>query len=348
MITIGLIGCGVWGRNYIRNFEHLDGVEMYIACDPEQSNLGHVRRLMPNIKRTTDPSEIIGDSMVDAVIVATPATTHYGLAKAAIEAGKHVLVEKPLANSSTEAAELARLAQERGVVLMVGHILEHHPATMRLKNLIEEGELGAIQYLYLIRTNLGRIRTDVNVMWDLAPHDLSIVHYLLGGPPKRVSAKGQSYVIPGIEDVVFMVLEYENNVMASIHVSWLDPEKIRRVTVVGDKKMAVFDDLQGAEKIRVLDRGVDCNLTAEREFEDFGSLQFAYRYGDIWIPSVALSEPLRNQCTHFIECIESRLQPRTGGDNGVAVVRVLEAASRSLSEDGRFVDVEPLGDPAID
>lgn len=339
MIRIGLIGCGIWGRNYIRNFEHLDDVQMYAVSDPDGDNVKRAVRLMPTVNATTSAVELIADPLVDAVIIATPASTHYELAKATLLAGKHVLVEKPLANSSVEAEELTSLAADRGHVLMVGHILEYHPATNRLKKLIDDGELGRIQYLYLIRTNLGRIRTDVNVMWDLAPHDLSIVHYLLGDSPVRVSAKGKSYVLRGIEDVVFMLLEFENDVIASIHISWLDPEKIRRVTVIGDKKMAVFDDLEGLEKIRVLDRGVDYDPEIEREFEDFGSFQLAYRYGDIWIPNIQLSEPLRNQCTHFIERINDGAAPRTDGESGLRVVRVLEAAQRSLREDGRFVEI---------
>lgn len=340
MVRVGLIGCGIWGRNYIRNFEHLDAVEMYAVSDPDEENVKRALRLMPSARPTTNPAELLADPMVDAIIVAAPASAHFDLAKAALAAGKHVLVEKPLANKSAEAEELVDLAERRGKVLMVGHILEYHPATMRLKSMMDEGEVGKVQYLYLIRTNLGRIRTDVNVMWDLAPHDLSIVHYLLGSTPTRVSAKGQSYVLPGIEDVVFMLLEFENKVIASIHVSWLDPEKIRRVTVIGDKKMAVFDDLQALEKIRVLDRGVDYNPSTEREFSDFGSFQLSYRYGDIWAPNVQLAEPLRNQCTHFIESIIDGAKPRTDGINGLKVVKVLEAAQRSLQEDGRFVTVE--------
>jgi predicted dehydrogenase len=340
MTRIGLIGCGIWGRNYIRNFEHLDDVEMYALCDPDAANIKRAVALMPSARATDNPSELIADPMVNAVIVATPASTHFELAKAALMAGKHVLVEKPLANSSADAAELVRLAEENGLILMVGHILEYHPATVKLKQMIDADELGKIHYLYLIRTNLGRIRTDVNVMWDLAPHDLSIVHYLLGGPPKRVSAKGQSYVLPDIEDVVFLLLEFPNDVIVSIHVSWLDPEKIRRVTVIGDKKMAVFDDLEGIEKVRVLDRGVEYNPATEREFEDFGSFQLAYRYGDIWAPNIQMTEPLRNQCTHFVESIITGKQPRTSGENGLQVVRVLEAAQRSLREDGRFIEVD--------
>lgn len=339
MIRIGLVGCGIWGRNYIRNFEHLDDAEVFAVGDPDAENVKRAVRLMPSLKATTNPAEVIADPLVNAVIIATPASTHYEFAKAALLAGKHALVEKPLANSSAEAEELVSIASEKGLVLMVGHILEHHPATVRLKRLIDEGELGKVQYLYLIRTNLGRIRADVNVMWDLAPHDISIVHYLLDAVPRRVSAKGKSYVVKGIEDVVFMLLEFDKDVIASIHVSWLDPEKIRRVTVIGDEKMAVFDDLQGVEKIRVLDRGVDYNPRAEREFEDFGSFQLAYRYGDIWIPNLQLTEPLRNQCTHFVECIRNGVEPRTSGESGLKVVRVLEAAQRSLEEDGRFVDL---------
>lgn len=333
------MGCGNWGRNYIRNFEHLDDVEMYACCDADSDNLERATRIYHEIKTCTDADEIIADPKIDALVLATPPKTHFSLASQALEAGKHVLVEKPLSSTSKEARALIRLAEAKGRILMVGHILEFNPAILKLKELIDRGDLGSINYLYLIRTNLGRFRQDVNVLWDLAPHDLSILLFLLGKMPKRVSAHGKSYVLSSMEDITFLLLEFDDDVVASLHVSWLDPVKIRRVTVIGDQKMAVFDDLEPAEKIRVYDRGITYNPTTEREFDDFASYQLSYHYGDITIPQLELSEPLRAQCTHFIDCIKNGQRPRTDGENGWRVVKVLEQAQESLNEDGVFKNI---------
>lgn len=340
MIRVGLVGCGNWGRNYIRNFEHLDDVEMYACCDAEKDNLRRAARIYHEIKTCTQADDLINDSAIDALVLATPPNTHFELARRALESGKHVLVEKPLALTAEESRSLITLAKEKGKILMVGHILEYNPATLKLKQLIDAGDLGRVNYLYLIRTNLGRFRDDVNVLWDLAPHDISILLFLLGKMPKRVSARGKSYVLSGLEDITFLLLEFDDNVLASLHVSWLDPVKIRRVTVIGDQKMAVFDDLEPAEKIRVYDRGISYNPSTEREFDDFASFQLSYRYGDITIPQLELSEPLRAQCTHFIDCIKSGANPRSDGESGWRVVKVLEAAQKSLANDGIFVDLD--------
>ncbi|MDO8885560.1 Gfo/Idh/MocA family oxidoreductase [Candidatus Oleimmundimicrobium sp.] len=340
MIKIGLIGCGTWGRNYIRNFEHLDDVKMYACCDFVEKNLKHSKRVLPTIKTYCNPEDLIADDEIDAIIIATPAKTHFDLAKKCLNSGKHVLVEKPLTLTSKESKTLIELAKKQDKILMVGHIMEFNPAVVRLKEIIDSRELGNIYYMYLNRTNLGRIREDVNVMWDLAPHDISIVNYLIGQEPKRVSAKGESYIVESTEDVVFLLMEFESNILASIHVSWLDPCKLRRTTVIGDKKMAVFDDTENVDKIRIYDRGVTYNPKTEREFEDFGSFQLAYKYGDIHIPQLQLSEPLKNQCTHFVECIKTGNKPKTDGENGLRVVEVLAAAQKSLENDGVFVDIE--------
>ncbi|HDP70070.1 MAG TPA: Gfo/Idh/MocA family oxidoreductase [Actinobacteria bacterium] len=339
IINIGLIGCGTWGRNYIRNFEHLDDAKMYACCDFSEKNLQHSKRVLSSLKIYQSPEDLIADPEVDAVIVATPAVSHFELAKKCLNNGKHVLVEKPLTLTSKESVTLMELAKKQGKVLMVGHIMEFNPAVVKLKEIIDSKELGNIYYLYLNRTNLGRIREDVNVMWDLAPHDVSIVNYLIGQEPKRVSAKGESYIVEGTEDVVFLLMEFENNILASIHVSWLDPCKLRRTTVIGDKKMAVFDDMENVDKIRIYDRGITYNPKTEREFEDFGSFQLSYKYGDILVPQLQLSEPLKNQCTHFVECIKTGSKPRTDGENGLRAVKVLEAAQKSLKNDGAFVDI---------
>jgi len=342
MISVGLMGCGTWGRNYIRNFEHLDDVRMCACCDVAEENLKHARRVLPGIKIFHDPINLIADPEIDAIVIATPPGTHFELAKRCLLANKHVLVEKPLSFTMSEANELIELAEKQKRVLMVGHILEFNPAVIKLKEIVDSGEIGGIQYLYLTRTNLGRIREDVNVMWDLAPHDISTVHYLLGREPLRVSAKGKSYVIDGVEDVVFLFLEFADGVIASIHVSWLDPCKLRRTTIIGDRKMVVFDDMEHVDKIRIYDKGITYNPKKEREFEDFGSFQFSYRYGDIVIPQLDLSEPLKNQCSHFIDCVRNGTRPRTDGRSGLKVVKVLQAAQKSLENDGAFVNLSDI------
>lgn len=339
MINIGLLGCGVWGRNYIRNFEHLDNINVNYCCDFEDKNLNQARRLMPDMMVTKEPDDVLNDTEINAVIVATPANKHYEHVKSALEQNKHVLVEKPMALNSKEAKELIDIAKNNNKVLMVGHIMEYNSAVIKMKNLISNEQFGEIHYLYLTRTNFGRIRSDVNVLWDLAPHDISIVNFLLDKNPKYVSARGASYIQQDVEDVVFIYLKYDDNVVVSIHLSWLDPCKIRKVTVIGDQKMAVFDDLESTDKIRVYDKGISYDPKDEKTYDDFGTYQFSYRYGDIMIPQFEMTEPLRSQCSHFIECINSGTTPKTDGDNGLRVVRILEAAEESLRNDGKNIQI---------
>lgn len=340
MINLGILGCGVWGRNYIRNFELLDDAAVVACCDLDKSNLDMARKIVPSIKTSSEPLQIINDPAIDALIIATPAKTHYEIAKLAIENNKHILIEKPMALSTKEASELIELSRKKNIVLMVGHIMEFNPAVIKLHKITKSNAIGKIQYMYLTRTNFGRIRTDVNVLWDLAPHDLSIVGYIMGMRPVSVTARGSSFIKKGIEDVVFIYLEYDSGQIVNIHLSWLDPCKIRRVTVVGDKKMVVFDDLESVDKIRIFDKGISYNPTTEKQYSDFGSYQFSYRYGDILIPQIEFSEPLYKQCENFIDCIKNDKKPKTNGKKGLYVVKILEAAQKSIIS-GKTEEVEP-------
>jgi predicted dehydrogenase len=283
---------------------------------------------------------VLSDPDIDAVVIATPVQSHFALARRALEAGKHVLVEKPLARTSAECAELIGHANRAGRVLMVGHVFLYNTAVQRMKAYIDQGELGEVRYVYSQRLNLGQVRHDVNALWNFAPHDLSILQYWLGGTPDRVLARGYSYVQPGIEDVVFMTLDFPGGVGANVHISWLDPFKIRRMTVVGTEKMIVYDDVSAEARITIYDKGVSRTRRAGAGepslggFETFGEFQLLLRAGDILIPKVDFGEPLANECRHFIDCIKTGATPLTDGASGLAVVRVLEAAQASLDSAG--------------
>jgi predicted dehydrogenase len=270
--------------------------------------------------------------MVDAVVVATPVSTHGRIVREALEHGKHVLVEKPIAASSAEAAELVNLARERGLVLMVGHTFLYHPAVRALRDIVRSGELGDLYYVHSQRLNLGLFQHDVNVIWDLAPHDISILSYVIGAEPLAAAARGEAYVRRGIEDIAFVDLLFPNRVRAAVHVSWLDPNKVRRTTIVGSRKMVVWDDVEMLEKIRIYDTGVD----PLPHTDDFGEFHLSYRYGNITIPHLPATEPLRVECEHFVDCIRTGTTPLTDGQNGLDVVRVLEAATRSLKDAGKL------------
>ncbi|MGQ9458352.1 MAG: Gfo/Idh/MocA family protein [Anaerolineae bacterium] len=336
MISVGLIGYGYWGPNLARNFHQLPEATLAACCDVDPERLALVRRLYPHVRTTTRVEDLWADPSLDAVAIATPVRTHYGLAKAALEAGKHVLVEKPITACSTEAEDLIVLAERRGRVLMVGHTFEYNPAVWKIKELIQAGDLGEIYYAYSTRVNLGRLQRDLNALWSIAPHDISILIYLLEAMPHEVSARGGTYLDAGIEDVVFVDLEFPKGVVAHIHASWLDPCKVRRMTLVGSKKMVLYDDVDSEGKIRVYDKGV----LRVGNGQIFGEFHYKVHSGDIWIPRIEASEPLRNECAHFVECILQGKRPRTDGESGLRVVRVLEAAQRSLERRGAPVAVE--------
>lgn len=342
MINVGVIGCGYWGPNLIRNLSKLDDVKLRALCDAEADRLQQVAHGYQVDYTTQDAERVVSDSAVDAVVLATPAATHYDLASQALLNGKSVLVEKPLALEVSEAEELVALADERGLVLMVGHVFLYNAAVKCLKEYIQSGELGKVYYLYSQRLNLGRLRQDVNAMWNFAPHDVSIMLHLLDEVPTAVSANGLCYIQPNIEDVVFMQMRFPSGVGAHIHISWLDPLKVRQMTVVGDKKMAVYDDVSTDAKLCLYNRGVVKVPTADspRDFESFGAFQLLTRKGDAYIPAIQFTEPLRNECRHFVECVREGRCPLTDGLSGLEVVRVLAAADESLHSNGDWVAVK--------
>jgi predicted dehydrogenase len=294
---------------------------------------------VPEVESTTDPEDIFTNPDVDAVIIATPAPTHFELAKRAMEAGKDVFVEKPMTLTLEDAEELVRLSDKLERVLMVGHLLEYHPGVLKMKELLDAGELGDAYYLYSERVNLGKIRKDENALWSFAPHDISIILYLLDEEPVEVAARGAAYIQDGIEDVVFLWMRFSDDRLAQIHVSWLDPHKVRRTTLVGSKKMVVFDDMQAGEKIRVYDKGVNGNGNGNGKNGKFVGFDEALslRFGEVTIPALPTAEPLRLECQHFIKCVEDRARPRSDARDGLRVVRVLDAAQRSLESGGNAV-----------
>lgn len=337
MIQVAVIGAGYWGPNLIRNFNQIPDARVAYVCDLDASKLTTLAAQYPTLVATSDYARILDDSQVDAVVIATPVSTHRALALDALRAGKHVLVEKPLAATAHAAREMNAAARAAQRVLMVGHTFIYNPAVVKVKEYIERGALGEIYYIDSARVNLGLHQFDINVIWDLAPHDISMILYWLGRRPLRVSARGNSYTQTDIEDVAFITLEFADKIMAHIHVSWMSPAKLRRTTIVGSKQMAVYDDLEVAEKVKLYDMGVEqLALNADTRAE----LRRTYRVGDVISPRLDVAEPLRVECKHFIDCIVEGKTPLTDGDAGLAVVRILEAATRSLREGGRTIELE--------
>jgi predicted dehydrogenase len=334
---VAVVGLGYWGPNWVRNFQQGQFARRIVACDLDETRRAHVNQLYSDLETTSRFEDLLSDPDIEGIVVATPVSTHYSMARRALEANKSVLVEKPLATSSQEAEELLKLARERKKILMVGHTFEYSAPVLKMREIIASGELGDVFYVSSVRANLGLFQRDVNVTWDLATHDISIILSLMGGRmPEAVSCQGESHYGNGVEDVAMLTLRFERNIIAFVHVSWLDPDKIRRTTVVGSRKMLVYDDLATQEKIRIYDKGV----TAQKYYDTFGDFQFSYRYGDIKIPRIEEREPLRCECEHFVKCIRTGATPITDGANGLRVVRVLEAANYSLRRGGLMV---PLG-----
>jgi predicted dehydrogenase len=335
MINVGVIGCGYWGPNLIRNFNSFTDVNMVMAADLNPEKLAHLKKSYPHLVTSTDYHDIVNSPEIDAVAVVTPVLTHYKIARDALINKKHVFVEKPLASGSQEVEELIALARQNELVLMVGHIFQYNAAIRKIKEIIDSGELGNIYYISCQRLNLGLFQQDINVIWDLAPHEISILLYLLGKDPTRVSASGASHINPQIEDVGFITMEFPDNLVTYIQTSWLDPNKIRKMTIVGSKKMLVFDDVEPIEKIKIYYKGVD----APEHYDTFGEFQYTYRYGDIIIPMVKNTEPLKTELEHFRDSIIKKSQPLTDGESGLRVVKILEACQESLRNDGKKVDI---------
>lgn len=329
-VSVGIIGCGYWGPNHIRNYVSFDDVEIKGICDASEERLGNLLSRYPMLTGFKDADELIYDDEVDALVIATSAITHYELAKKAMEAGKHVFVEKPLSLSVADGEELVEISENTGRILMVGHLLLYHPAVNKLKQAVNSGELGEILYLYGQWLNLGKIRHDENCLWSIGPHGISIILYLLGKEPVEVSVHGMDYLQDGLEDVIFCNLRFPDNVVANLHISWLDPHKVRKLTVVGKKKMMVFDDMESTETLRIYDKGVDMKSKIY-SFAESHTL----RFGDVLIPAFNMEEPLRLENREFIECIINDTTPKSDGREGLAVLKVLDSAQRSLEKNGK-------------
>jgi len=333
-VRLGIVGVGDWGRNLLRNFARLKECQIGFICDSDEKNLKIASALFPYYEASKDYQKAIAQNSVDAVIVATPPDSHFQVAKEALISGKHVFVEKPLVLDLAEGEELCRLASDKNKMIMVGHIMMYHAATRKLREYIQKGELGEVYYIYTQRVNLGKVRNNENALYSFAPHDISLVCYLLDKTPVRVSATGSSYIQDGIEDVVFVTLHFADRVMAHIHVSWLDPHKDRKVTVVGSKKMAVFDDTEASEKIWLYDKGVDSKF----DYTTYGEY-LSLRSGDILIPKIDSVEPLESECKHFLECVREGKKPLSDGNEGLKVLKVLQAAQKSLKSGGTPVEI---------
>lgn len=332
-LRVALLGYGHWGPNLARNLHHQLGTGWTACADMDPRRLAEVKFRYPWVSTVTDAGSVLADETVDAVVVATPARTHFQLVAEALASGKHVLVEKPLALSTEEAVWLTRRAGQVGRVLMVGHTFEYNPAVLKMRELVVSGSLGQLYYLHSQRVNLGRVQSDVNAMWSIGPHDVSIANFVTGLEPLWVSARGARYLNTEVEDVVFATIGYDGGLLAHVHVSWLDPSKVRRTTLVGSRKMVVYDDLDSEATLRVYDKG------AERVEGGYGEFQFRLRTGELHVPKIDLAEPLANELAHFLECVATGATPASDGWNGVRVVAALEAAQRSLEQGGVPVEV---------
>ncbi len=332
-IRVGVVGLGYWGPNLARNFEAMGGSELSWCCDPSEEARTRAAARFPGVRLSQDLEELLADPDLDAVAVATPVPFHAEMAVRVLQAGKHCFVEKPLAQSVADAEQAVAAAHQSGRVLMVGHLLEYHPGVQRLEQLVQSGELGEhVYYIYGNRLNLGKLRADENALWSLGAHDVSVVLRLAGEEPVEVAARGESYVREGVEDVVFCFMRFASGLSAHLHLSWLDPHKERRFTVVGSRRMATFDDMAIEGKLTVYDKGFD---------EDAASYgEYITRTGDIFCPRIPNVEPLRVECEHFIDCVRSGSRPRSDGESGVRVVRVLEQLQRSLDSSHREAAVD--------
>jgi predicted dehydrogenase len=326
-MRVAVAGLGYWGPNIARNLAALPGVELAWCCDPSEASRERVAPSFPRTRFTGDIDEVLADASVDAVALATPVPTHAALARRVLEAGKHCFVEKPMAQSSADAEAVVAAAERADRTLMVGHLLEYHPGVVKLKELIDGGDLGRVLYIYGNRLNLGKLRADENALWSLGAHDVSVLLRLAGEEPFEVEARGESYMREGVEDVVFCFLRFPSGLAAHLHLSWLDPHKERRFTVVGDQRMATFDDMALEGKITIYDKGFDEPASSYGEY--------ITRSGDIWSPRLSNAEPLRTECEHFVRSVREGIRPVSDGAAGLRVVHVLEALQRSLDDSRR-------------
>jgi predicted dehydrogenase len=337
-IQIAVVGCGYWGPNLIRNFRYLSDCQVQIVCDVKDDRLSHMRQLYPEVKTTNAFDHILQNSDIDAIAIATPVRLHFEMAKAVLQAGKHVFIEKPMASSVDECKELIKLAETQNLTIMLGHTFIYSPPVRKAKEIIDYGDIGEIQYISSRRLNLGLFQTDINVAWDLAPHDISIILYILNQPPVSVNCQGKAHVNPKIEDVTNMTLNFANGGFATIQSSWLDPNKVREMTFVGSKRMLLYNDLEPMEKIKIYDKRVE----TPPHYDTFAEFHYSYHYGDMYAPYIKQYEPLRKECQEFLDCIRTGDRPESSGYEGLQVVKILEAASKSLKTSGAKIMINDL------
>jgi predicted dehydrogenase len=338
--TIGIIGCGYWGPNLLRNFSENEAARVTWICDLDEKRLASLARRYPSIRSTQNYSDMINDPALDAVVIATPVDTHYRFALNALNAGKHVLVEKPLTASVQEAEDLIAAAERNNVNLMVDHTFVYTGAVRKMKELVDSGDLGDLLYFDSVRINLGLFQRDINVVWDLAPHDLSLMDYIIGKQPLGLSAIGSCHIAPGIENIAYVMLKFADEFIAHFHFNWLAPVKIRRTLLAGSKKMIVYDDIEPTEKIRIYDKGVTkTEIENDADRENAYQTLVSYRTGDVWVPKLDGTEALKYVCQEFLDSIAKNRAPLTDGQAGLRVVRLLEAAQRSISNGGQVVGV---------
>jgi predicted dehydrogenase len=336
-IRIGVVGCGYWGPNLMRNFRSLPDCSLEMMCDLSEQRLKHLKGLYPEVTGETNFDHLLNGAGLDAIVIATAVKSHYSMAKASLMAGKHTFIEKPMASSSAECEELVQIAAQKGLVLMVGHTFLYSPVVKKIKEIVESGDLGDIRYIAARRLNLGLYQKDINVAWDLAPHDISIILHIMEELPRSVNCRGAAHITPGVEDVTSMSLSFRKNRTAIIHNSWLDPRKVREMTIVGSRRMIVYDDVAQLEKLRVFDARVE----RPPHYDTFAEFQYAYHYGDMYVPYIKQEEPLKAECQHFLDCIRTGTEPLTNGERGLELVRILEASSVSLKQNGASVNLFP-------
>lgn len=336
MLNIAVVGCGYWGPNLIRNFYSLSDCKVKLICDMDAERLEYIKSLYSDIKTTAKFDNIINDAEIDAVVIVTPVRFHFEMARKSLQAGKHTFIEKPMASSVRECEELVELAKTKDLTLMTGHTFVYSPPVRKIKEIVKAGDLGEIMYISSRRLNLGLFQKDINVAWDLAPHEISIVLYVLDQVPVSVNCQGKAHVTKGIEDVTNMTIDFNNGGFATIHSSWLDPNKIREMVFVGSKKMLVYNDVEPMEKIKIYDKRVE----VPPHYDTFAEFQYSYHYGDMHSPYLKQIEPLKVECQHFLDCIETGATPDSSGIEGLKVVQVLEASSKSLKEGGAKVKIE--------
>jgi predicted dehydrogenase len=334
-IKVGVVGCGYWGPNLVRNFRSLPDCHLKMMCDISEQRLMHLKPLYPEVEAGTDYNHMLNGAGLDAVIIATAVKSHYWMAKASLLSGKHTFIEKPMASSSHECEELIEIARKKGLVLMIGHTFLYSPAVRKIKEIVDSGDIGEIRYINARRLNLGLFQKDINVTWDLAPHDITIVLYVIGEQPVTMNCQGSAHITPGIEDRTTMCLSFQKQRTAIIQSSWLDPRKVREMTIVGSKRMIVYDDVAPLEKIRIFDARVEC----PPHYDTFAEFQYSYHYGDIYSPYIKQEEPLKTECQHFLDCIKFGKIPLTDGQQGLELVRILEASSESLKKGGAPVQL---------